>query len=191
MPDPQVKAGPAKALRAMFAGIGSLLSVTDKIRSKPGTQEPEAPAAPADDIAAPAAETPAAETPAAETTAPEATVTPEPAIAPEETVVAEETFVPDETFVPEETVAPEETVVLVETEEPAVVADPEPVVAEEAAVLPVANYDDLSLASLRARLRNLSVPQLTQLIEYEKTHAGRADFITMFERRIVKVESES
>jgi hypothetical protein len=53
--------------------------------------------------------------------------------------------------------------------------------------LPVPNYDDLSIASLRARLRNLSADQLTQLIDYEKGHAARPDVITMFERRIAKL----
>ena len=57
----------------------------------------------------------------------------------------------------------------------------------EAAALPLANYDDLSIASLRARLRTLSADQLSTLIEYEKAHADRADVITMFERRIAKL----
>ena len=56
-----------------------------------------------------------------------------------------------------------------------------------AAALPLANYDELTVASLRARLRNLSPEQLTVLIEYEKAHANRADVITMFERRITKL----
>jgi hypothetical protein len=58
---------------------------------------------------------------------------------------------------------------------------------EDSSALPLANYDDLSVASLRARLRNLSADQLTQLIDYEKAHANRADVITMFERRITKL----
>ena len=62
--------------------------------------------------------------------------------------------------------------------------------AAPAAELPLANYNDLTIASLRARLRNLSVAQLGQLIEYEKSHAGRADVIAMFERRVAKIESE-
>ena len=33
----RVKEAPAHALRAMFAGIGRLLSVTDKIRNRPGS----------------------------------------------------------------------------------------------------------------------------------------------------------
>jgi hypothetical protein len=64
-----------------------------------------------------------------------------------------------------------------------------PLVAEPGAPLP--NYDELSIASLRARLRNLDVAQLRQLVEYESAHAGRADVITMFERRIAKLQAET
>lgn len=53
---------------------------------------------------------------------------------------------------------------------------------------PLPNYDELSLASLRARLRNLDTGQVRELAEYEKAHAGRADVIAMFERRIAKLE---
>jgi hypothetical protein len=55
--------------------------------------------------------------------------------------------------------------------------------------LPVPNYDDLSVASLRARLRNLDQSQVRVLLEYEKDHAGRAAVLTMFENRIAKLES--
>jgi hypothetical protein len=57
----------------------------------------------------------------------------------------------------------------------------------DAAALPLPNYDELTIASLRARLRNLTAEQLTVLIEYEKAHANREDVITMFERRITKL----
>ena len=60
--------------------------------------------------------------------------------------------------------------------------------AEEGAPLP--NYDELSIASLRARLRNLDLAQVKQLAAYEKTHAARTDVMTMFERRIAKLEAE-
>jgi len=53
------------------------------------------------------------------------------------------------------------------------------------------NYDELSIASLRARLRSLDVAQVRQLADYERAHAGRADVIAMFERRIVKLEAEA
>ena len=68
---------------------------------------------------------------------------------------------------------------------------PETVTPETSAALPLANYDESTVASLRARLRNLSAEQLTQLIEYEKGHAARADVISMFERRIAKIEAEA
>jgi hypothetical protein len=125
---------------------------------------------------------------APETVAPE-TVAPE-TVAPE--TVAPETVAP-ETVAPE-TVAPE-----VEPEVPVTAgghvkllppdaAPAAPAAAAASAVeLPLPNYDDLSIASLRARLRNLSAEQLSQLIEYEKGHAGRTDVITMFERRIAKL----
>ncbi len=63
--------------------------------------------------------------------------------------------------------------------------------APPAADLPLANYDELSVASLRARLRNLDVTQLGELAGYERAHAGRTDVITMFERRIAKLEAET
>src|SRR5215472_15245598 len=55
--------------------------------------------------------------------------------------------------------------------------------------LPIANYDTLTVASLRARLRNLSPGQLSILIDYEKAHAGREEVVGMFERRIAKIKA--
>jgi hypothetical protein len=77
--------------------------------------------------------------------------------------------------------------------EPVVATEPEPVVAAEpvAAAAPLPNYDELSVASLRARLRNLDVAQVRELAEYEGAHAARADVLTMFERRIAKLEAEA
>ena len=50
----RVKEAPAHALRAVFGGIGSLLSVSDKIRNKPATAEASASApAAAPETAAP------------------------------------------------------------------------------------------------------------------------------------------
>ena len=70
-------------------------------------------------------------------------------------------------------------------------AEPAAVAAEPAAAAPLPNYDELSVASLRARLRNLDVAQVRQLAEYERAHAARADVLTMFERRIAKLEAEA
>jgi hypothetical protein len=201
----RVKEAPANALRAMFAGIGRLLSVTDKIRNRPGSAgapagaETVVPKTVAPETVAP--ETAAPETVAAATAAPE-TAAPETA-APE--TVAAATAAP-ETAAPEtaapETAAPEAQLdapvsagghvkVLPAEPTPATPATPAEVApaaaAAPAAELPLPNYDDLSIASLRARLRNLSAQQLRQLIEYEKGHADRADVITMFERRIAKL----
>ena len=160
----RVKEAPASALRAMFAGIGSLLSVTDKIRAKPATETPTAPE--------PTAPEPAAPQPAA----------PEAAATPETSAAADTSAAPETTAVVEDTAAAEEAAPV------ATVAETTPPPAsEESAALPLPNYDELSIASLRARLRNLSADQLTDLITYEKSHADRADVISMFERRIAKL----
>ena len=218
----RVKDAPAQALRALFAGIGQLLSASDRLRGKSATDE-----APAEAKAA-APETVTPETVTPETVTPE-TVTPE-TVTPEtvtpETVTPEtvtpETVTPEtvtpETVTPEtatpktvtpETVTPEtvtpETVtpetVTPETVTPETVTpetggghvklvpgDAAPAApAASTGALPVQNYDDLTIASLRARLRNLSADQLTQLVDYEKSHANRADVVQMFERRIAKL----
>src|SRR5215470_10276716 len=47
MSAPQIKERPASMLRAMFAGFGSLMSVMDKVRSKPAAEAPAVTAAPA------------------------------------------------------------------------------------------------------------------------------------------------
>jgi hypothetical protein len=55
--------------------------------------------------------------------------------------------------------------------------------------LPLASYDDLSLASIRARLRGLDVSQLRILADYESKNAERPEVLGMFERRISKLEA--
>jgi hypothetical protein len=55
--------------------------------------------------------------------------------------------------------------------------------------LPLANYDDLSVASIRARLRGLDVSQLRVLVEYESKNAERPEVLGMLERRISKLEA--
>jgi hypothetical protein len=142
---------PQGALRAVFAGIGRILNVTDKVRSKPA--DAGTPANGKAPETAAAQETPAPETAEPETTTPE-------------------------TAAPKTPEAGPETV------------EPETVAPATAAESPLPNYDDLTIASVRARLRNLSAAQLGELVAYEKAHASRDDFIAMFERRIAKVESE-
>jgi hypothetical protein len=137
---PQLKERPAAMLRAVFGGLGSLLAVMDKVRSRPRVQ-----------VLAGAAAGPAAE----------------PALAAAEAAAG-----------------PVEPA-------PAAGLEPPPEPETATAPLPLANYDELSVASLRARLRTLSVPQLTQLLDYERGQAARADVIAMFERRIAKVQAEA
>jgi len=199
----RVKEAPAQALRAVFAGIGQVLLVADRMKTR-------------------AAEANRARPDAA---APQARPAPSPAPAPNGTASGPAKTVPDKT-VPDKTV-PDKTAAgkttpgkttpgktapdkATPTHEPPAAAEeapaepvpaeppvpaelPAPAAAEPAAVaasvLPVPNYDGLTVASLRARLRNLDPPQLRTLIDYEKAHAGRADVLAMFERRITKLES--
>ena len=80
--------------------------------------------------------------------------------------------------------------------EPTKAAEPEAVVAEAvvaevkaAGELPLASYDELTVASLRARLRNLSNDDLVQLKEYEQAHQNRPEVIKMFKNRVIKMTS--
>jgi hypothetical protein len=67
-------------------------------------------------------------------------------------------------------------------------ATPTPTAATPTAATPIPGYDDLSVPSLRARLRGLDADGVQALLEYEKAHARRDDVITMFERRLSKIE---
>jgi hypothetical protein len=65
---------------------------------------------------------------------------------------------------------------------------PRPGTAEPAAEAPpLPGYDDLSLASLRARLRVLDAAQIRAMLAYERAHARREPVITMLERRLAKI----
>ena len=102
----RVKEVPASALRAMFAGIGSLLSVMDKVRrSRPreAAAEPEVPATAAtvaaDTVAEPAA-----------AVEPEVTAESEAAAEPEAAAVAETESAPRREAEPAAVAEPEATV---------------------------------------------------------------------------------
>jgi hypothetical protein len=228
----RLKELPAQALRGVFAGIGQVLLLTDKLMNKtpPGQQasqagRPErketAPEAPkAKPVTAPATETvtaPVAEaakaTPVAKTA--KATPTTKTAKAAPAAKTANPTAAKTAKAAPAgkapqardldktgnvrlldgtgagaggatkaaETPVTAEAQMTFELEEAA-----ETPVAKEADA-PLPNYDELSVASLRARLRNLDAAQVKQMAEYEKAHAARADVITMFERRIAKLEA--
>lgn len=222
----RVKEAPAQALRAVFSGIGQVLLVADRIKTR--AAEPDRahpPAAASQDAAAPRDETrwrsldetgnvrllseadatpasPAADGPAnaakpetaPETEPPSADVTPvsEPDAAAGPVAATEPTHATEPTAASEATAAAPTATPEPTAAEPTAAAESAP--AAEAAdpgepALPVPNYDDLTVASLRARLRNLDQSQVRVLLEYEKAHAGRAAVLTMFERRIAKLES--
>ena len=186
MSAPQMKERPASMLRAMFAGFGSLMSVMDKVRGKPAAEAPsdaEA-SAPATTPAPEDTATAVAETAAPETAVPETVVEPEVSAGPE-TVVAE-TVAPEATVESEATAAPETVAAEVSTG-PETVAAEIPVAAEPSGELPLANYDELTVASLRARLRNLSNDDLSQLMTYERAHQDRPEVIKMFQNRLIKM----
>jgi hypothetical protein len=57
--------------------------------------------------------------------------------------------------------------------------------------LPIPHYGELSVASLRARLRVLDEPAIMAMLAYEKGHAHRDAVITMFERRLAKLRGQA
>jgi hypothetical protein len=181
----RMKEAPTQALRAFFAGIGQFLLVADKNRSGPGgTDEADRAADPAAVSRAEQART-AAPGPVTDSYSsrwrsldktgnvrilepdeqepePEASEWPAPG---EATGLA----------------GPGEAAGLNEEAWPGAMTAP--------AELPVANYDSLSLASVRARLRLLDRDQVAVLLGYERAGARRSEFLTMFERRIAKLDS--
>jgi len=62
---------------------------------------------------------------------------------------------------------------------------------DEASLAPSAlpEYDTLSIAQLRGKLRELSLPQLAELLEYEHLHQDRPAFVTLLSNRISTVRS--
>jgi hypothetical protein len=252
----RIKEAPAHALRGVFAGIGQLLLITDKLRNKASHQDvPQArtpvasksvtdttvtspagrDAGTAPVAAAPAAAAAAAAAAPAEAVAEGEAVTAEPvpakpAVRPRRTTAKPMTGKPVTAKPPAKPatakpVTPRRTAAkaaAAEAAESAGEAAPKPpkrqsprdfdktgnvrvlgdkaasaapapaaAAPEPAAAAPLPNYDELSVASLRARLRNLDVAQVRQLAEYERAHAARADVLSMFERRIAKLEAEA
>jgi hypothetical protein len=62
--------------------------------------------------------------------------------------------------------------------------------AASAGAPPIPRYSELSVASLRARMRGLDAGQLSDLLSYERAHENRENVTGMFERRIAKLEQE-
>jgi hypothetical protein len=226
----RIKEVPAQALRGVFAGIGQVLLITDRLRNKtpanqqvPQARRPErsetaaaASAAASADTAAEASADTAAQAPKAAPTSKAERAAPAEArdfdktgnvrllggtgagasdVAKithvEASAEAAEAAVTDEAAGSAEATAPEAGAAAPEADVEAAEADVEAAEAGVAADAPLPNYDELSIASLRARLRNLDVAQVRQLAEYERAHAARAEVIAMFERRIAKLEAET
>jgi hypothetical protein len=53
--------------------------------------------------------------------------------------------------------------------------------------LPIADFDSVTIPSLRSRLRSLSVADLAVLREYEQAHAHRLPVLTMLDNRLAKL----
>ena len=79
------------------------------------------------------------------------------------------------------TVAPKLTVITPEPQPAAAPAGP--------AEAPVPGWDELTLGSIRARLRRLSEDDLVALHDWEEGHHARADVLSMLANRLAKVRS--
>ena len=192
MPIPQVtdrlKEAPAVALRAVFAGIGQLLMAVDKIRAQmqeqatsaaPGQQRPSAAQPQRGQADRASADTASNVTVLRERATPATKPTAGPKAGAAAAKLAAETG-PSALAKPAGASAP--------VREPTA-AKSAPSAAAAAQAAPIPGYDDLSVASLRARLRGLDAPGVQALLDYEKANARRDDVITMFERRLSKIEN--
>ena len=187
----RVKELPAQALRGVFAGIGQVLLFTDKLMNKtpPGQPVPQARGPERRETAAQAPKA----TPAAETAkpAPAAKATPagKAPVARDLDKTGNVRLLDGAGAGAGVATQAAEVPVTTEAQMTFELGEAAEAPAAEEADAPLPNYDELSVASLRARLRNLDAAQVKQLAEYERAHAARADVITMFERRIAKLEA--
>jgi hypothetical protein len=168
----QVKRAPTLALRAVFAGIGRILLSADRSQAQPAAAATALPQAPSRRQQRSAAGRPdqGSRWRSLDQTG-------------NVRLLSDEDVDDDES----EAAAPPVTL----ASEPAAPwpAAPWPAAARPAADLPLAGYDELSLPSIRARLRTLDLGQLRVLLEHEVANAERPEVIGMFERRIDKLES--
>jgi hypothetical protein len=56
--------------------------------------------------------------------------------------------------------------------------------AADAEPVALANYAELTLPQVRARMRRLSIEELTELVEFERAHGDRPAFVGMLTRRV-------
>ncbi|ADG89761.1 hypothetical protein TBS_31130 [Thermobispora bispora] len=55
---------------------------------------------------------------------------------------------------------------------------------------PFPGFSEMSLPSLRARLRGTTAEQVQAFLDYERAHANRPDVVGMFERRLAKLRAQ-
>jgi hypothetical protein len=210
MPIPQVndriKEAPVVVLRAVFAGIGQILLTADKVRARAAEQvwTADRPTVPGLRSTAPGLRSTApgprngtthAEPAVAEHSAVrEAPVSPAPAPATKSvraTKPAPATKTPPATKSVRATkpaAATKPASATKATEATKTVPAPRAPKADPVAVEPpLPGWDDLSLASLRARLRGFDAATIRAMLAYEQAHARREPVITMLERRLAKI----
>lgn len=51
------------------------------------------------------------------------------------------------------------------------------------------DYDELTLAQLRGRLRRFSASELVAMLDHERSHAGRPEFLRMLSNRLDKLRA--
>jgi hypothetical protein len=202
MPIPQVndriKEAPVVVLRAVFAGIGQLLLTADKVRARAAEQvwTPDQPAGPGPVGPSPswpatATKTaPATKATATTKTAPaaKATATAKPAPTAEAAKPATAKAAPAAKATA--TTKPTPAAKPAAPAKPASAAKAAPPAETSPAAPPLPGYDDLSLPSLRGRLRTFDAATIKAMLAYEKAHARRGNVISMLERRLAKITTE-
>ena len=181
----RIKEAPAQALRGVFAGIGQVLLVADRLRNKPPANQQVPPGRAPEPSATRAEPVPPVQQAPPTTSAPP---TPPVRAAKKAPEVRDLDKTGNVRLLTSEKAGADDTATASGV---AAVAKDAALTTQTGPGAPLPNYDELSIASLRARLRNLDVAQVRQLAEYEKAHAARADVMTMFERRIAKLEAET
>lgn len=198
------KEAPAQALRAVFSGVGQVLLVTERVRRRAmgDDQDAAAPAAPA----APAAEGAPAVAEAAPAVAEDGTTAAKPgtpkASAPKASTAKTSSSAAKPSTAKASTPkastpkastpkagTTKSTPAKAGSAKTGKAAAPKAPAADPAGTPPIPGYPELSVASLRARMRGLDVAQLRDLISYERAHEDRETVIAMFERRIAKLDA--
>lgn len=179
---------PLRAFQFAVRGFGQALVITDRLRgrdrSRPGRSQPADTARAGDER--PADEPVTAEPDAAARTIRPATEAPATPTAEQKQPEAKKPEAKKSATKP--AAKPADKPTAKQKPKPAGTAKPAP--AEPTAELPVPDYDSRTVPSLRARLRGLSTADVKRLLEYEQTHADRAEVVAMYERRIAKLATE-